>query len=188
MTTWFTADTHFGHENVIRYCERPFASVQEMDEALIENWNYITRPKDTIYHLGDFTLAGKEKANDYFSSLNGKISLIPGGHDKRWIRQGEYRSKSGYSINILPALHTIKLSIPDCEQPKLVVLCHYSMRVWDRSHYESWHLYGHSHGNLPTIKNSLDVGIDCWDYKPISIETVYRAIHSLNKELDQGDD
>ena len=72
MATWFTADTHFGHGNVIRYCERPFASVEEMDEVLIENWNYVIRPKDTIYHLGDFTLTGKEKANDYFSSLNGR--------------------------------------------------------------------------------------------------------------------
>ena len=82
MTTWFTADTHFGHANVIRYCERPFASVQEMDDVLIENWNYIIKPKDTVYHLGDFTLAGKEKANDYFSRLNGKIL-----NNSRWTRQ-----------------------------------------------------------------------------------------------------
>lgn len=183
MATWFTADTHFGHKNVIRYCARPFTSVQEMDEALIEYWNDIVKPKDTIYHLGDFTLVGKEKAQDYFSSLNGKISIIPGGHDKRWIRQGEYRSKSGYPIKILPALQSIKLLIPDQELPKLVILCHYSMRVWDRSHYGSWHLYGHSHGNLPTIKNSLDVGVDCWDFKPISIKTVYQAIHSLNQKI-----
>jgi len=188
MATWFTADTHFGHKNVIRYCERPFTSVQEMDEALIENWNDVVKPKDTIYHLGDFTLAGQEKASDYFSSLNGNILLIPGGHDKRWIRQGEYRSKSGYPINILPALHTIKLSIPNQEQPKLVVLCHYSMRVWDRSHYGSWHLFGHSHGKLPSQMNSLDVGVDCWDYQPISIETVYQAINSLNNKFEQGAD
>jgi calcineurin-like phosphoesterase family protein len=176
MAIWFTADTHFGHKNVIRYCERPFTSIQEMDEALIENWNNNVKPKDTIYHMGDFILAGQEKANDYFSSLNGKILLIPGGHDKRWIRQGEYRSKSDFPINILPALHTIKLAMPDQEKPKLVVLCHYSMRVWDRSHYGSWHLFGHSHGNLPSQKNSLDVGVDCWNFYPVSLDDVRRKL------------
>jgi calcineurin-like phosphoesterase family protein len=179
MTTWFTADTHFGHANVIRYCERPFITIQEMDEALIENWNHVIRSDDTIYHLGDFTLSGQEEAIYYFSRLNGMISLIPGGHDKRLIRKGEYRSKSGYPVNILPPVYTIKLSIPDHEQLKLVVLSHYAMRVWDRSNYGSWHLYGHSHGTLPSLKNSLDVGVDCWDYKPITIETIYQAICNL---------
>jgi calcineurin-like phosphoesterase family protein len=186
MSIWFTADTHFGHANIIRYCERPFDSLQEMDEVLIESWNQVIRPKDTIYHLGDFTLSGREEANYYFSRLNGNVSVIPGGHDSRWIRKGEYHSKSGYPVNILPPLHTIKVSITGLEQSKLVVLCHYSMRVWDRSHYGSWHLYGHSHGKLPSQKNSLDVGVDCWDYKPISIETIYKAIRNYSEESDQG--
>ncbi|MGD2156816.1 MAG: hypothetical protein PVG14_00145 [Anaerolineales bacterium] len=186
MTIWFTADTHFGHANIIRYCERPFASVQEMDEALIENWNDVIKPKDTIYHLGDFTLTGQEGANLYFSRLNGMISLIPGGHDKRWVRKGEYRSKSGYAIKILPPLYTIKLPILGRDQLKLIVLCHYSMRVWDRSHYGSWHLYGHSHGNLPSLKNSLDVGVDRWDYQPVSIESIYQAIRDLKSVSEQG--
>ena len=188
MATWFTADSHFGHANIIRYCKRPFASVQEMDETLIKNWNLVIRHKDTVYHLGDFTLGDQEEANHYFSRLNGILSLIPGGHDKRWIQKGEYSSKSGYPITILPPLNTIKLSIPGLGQPQLVVLCHYSMRVWDRSHYGSWHLYGHSHGNLPPLKNSLDVGVDSWDYQPVSIETIYPAICNLNKEPDQSAD
>jgi calcineurin-like phosphoesterase family protein len=172
MTTWFTADTHFGHANIIRFCERSFASLEEMDEALIENWNHVIKPKDTIYHLGDFTLSGQEKANLYFSRLNGRISVIPGGHDKRWIRKGVYRSKSGDPVNIMPPLYTIKIPVPGHEQLQTIVLCHYSMRVWDRSHYGSWHLFGHSHGNLPPLKNSMDVGVDCWGYYPVSIETI----------------
>ncbi|MEA3350694.1 MAG: phosphoesterase [Chloroflexota bacterium] len=176
MSVWFTADTHFGHTNIIRYCERPFSSVEEMDSALIENWNQIVNSGDTVYHLGDFTLAGQEKANYYFFRLNGRISVIPGGHDKRWLRKGDYVSKSGHPVIILPSLHTIKLSMPNLEQPQLIVLCHYSMRVWDRSHYGSWHLYGHSHGNLPPLKNSLDVGVDCCDYMPVSVNTICQAI------------
>ena len=76
MTTFFTADTHFGHKNVIRYCNRPFASATEMDERLIENWNKIVGPDDLIYHLGDFTLLGEDLAAGYFQRLNGKIHII----------------------------------------------------------------------------------------------------------------
>ena len=176
MAVWFTADTHFGHANVIRYCERPFSSLQEMDDTLIRNWNQVVHPEDTVYHLGDFTLAGTEEAHHYFSQLNGTISIIPGGHDKRWLHKWEYVPGLGQSVAILPPLHTIRLSISGLEQPQLIVLCHYSMRVWDRSHYGSWHLYGHSHGNLPPLKNSLDVGVDCWDYRPVSAQIISQTI------------
>jgi calcineurin-like phosphoesterase family protein len=174
MTIFFTADTHFGHENVIRFCNRPYSSASEMDKKLIENWNQSVDPNDIIYHLGDFTLLGKKQAKDYFQQLNGRIHVIPGGHDRRWIGKGTYRSGSGHTVSILPPLHTIKVSLPDSGQPQLIVLCHYSLRVWDRSHYGSWHLYGHSHGNLPPLENSLDVGVDCWDYSPVSLENINR--------------
>ena len=172
MTIFFTADTHFGHENVIRYCHRPFASAAEMDDQLIENWNQAIGPDDIIYHLGDFTLMGKEPASRYFKHLNGNIHVIPGGHDHRWIGKGTYRSGSGHTVSILPPLHTIKVPLPNNDQHQLIVLCHYSLRVWDRSHYNSLHLYGHSHGNLPPLANSLDVGVDCWDYLPVSLEII----------------
>ncbi len=176
MTVWFTADTHFGHANIIRYCKRPCASVTEMDDMLIENWNQVVRPGDYMYHLGDFAMGGRDQAAHYFSRLNGVISIVPGGHDKRWLRKGEYRSKSGHPVTILSPLHTLKLSIPGIAQHQMVVLCHYAMRVWDRSHYGSWHLYGHSHGNLPPLQNSLDVGVDCWDYYPLSLMRVAEEI------------
>lgn len=177
MNIWFTVDTHFGHENVIRYNQRPFSSVSEMDEALIENWNEAVQPDDTIYHLGDFTLKGKSQAEDYFHHLNGRIQVVPGGHDHRWNQKHDYYSKSGHPVVILPPLQTIKVSLPVSDQQQLIVLCHYSMRVWDRSHYGSWHLYGHSHGNLPPIANSLDVGVDCWEYRPASLAAVQKEIN-----------
>lgn len=176
MKIWFTADTHFGHENVIRYNKRPFSSVSEMDEALIKNWNKIVHPKDTIYHVGDFTLLGKKPTADYFQQLNGRINVIPGGHDHRWVGKSDYVSGSGHPVVILPPLKTVKFPLPDSDQVQLIVLCHYSMRVWDRSHYGSWHLYGHSHGNLPPLKNSLDVGVDCWEYRPVSLAADQNAL------------
>ena len=179
MTTWFTADTHFGHENVIQYCQRPFASATEMDEQLIENWNNSVESNDIIYHLGDFTLLGKDPAEVYFQRLNGRIHIIPGGHDHRWLGRQTYHSCSNHPVLILPSLHTIKISLSEVDKPQLIVLCHYSLRVWDRSHYGSWHLYGHSHGNLAALENSLDVGVDCWDYRPISLETVSRGLNQF---------
>ena len=170
MTIWFTADTHFGHENVIRYNKRPFSSVEEMDETLIENWNKVIHPDDTIYHLGDFTLLGKGPAKSYLNSLTGIIHVVPGGHDHRWIGKDTYTTGTGHPVQILPPLQTIKVTLPEPYQYQLIVLCHYSLRVWDRSHYGSWHLYGHSHGNLPPLDNSLDVGVDCWDYQPVSLD------------------
>lgn len=181
MTIWFTADTHFGHANIIQYCNRPFSSVGEMDEKLIENWNCVVNPDDTIYHLGDFTLAGKKIAREYLRHLNGRIFVVPGSHDNKWLGKGECLSHSGHPVTILPPLYTLKVPVSNTGQSQLIVFCHYSMRVWDRSHYGSWHLYGHSHGNLPSLKNSLDVGVDCWDYQPVSVDIIFQAINNQEK-------
>ncbi len=176
MSIWFTSDTHFGHANIIRYCDRPYSSLSEMDEALVAKWNQVVRPNDIVYHLGDFTLGKQEQAAAHFAHINGRISVIPGGHDKGWVSKGEYISKSGHPVVILPPLVTIKLPVPGVEPSQMIVLCHYAMRVWDRSHYGSWHLYGHSHCNLPQHLKSLDVGIDCWNYFPVSLEQVAAQI------------
>jgi len=176
VSIWFTADTHFGHANIIRYSNRPFASVAEMDEELITRWNQRVQPDDRVYHLGDFTLGGPEQAAGYFARLNGEILVVPGGHDWRWLKGGGYRSRSGLEVTVLPPLCTIKVPLPGLGRHQVVVLCHYAMRVWDRSHYGSWHLYGHSHGSLPPLPNSLDVGVDVWDYQPVSVELVMARI------------
>lgn len=77
---FFTSDTHFGHTNILQFCNRPFHSVQEMNEALINNWNNVVRPEDTVYHLGDFAFGGSQLWNDVLSKLNGHIYLILGNH------------------------------------------------------------------------------------------------------------
>jgi calcineurin-like phosphoesterase family protein len=159
MAIWFTADTHFGHTNIIKYSNRPFASSDEMDEKLIENINRVVKPNDTLYHLGDWSF---RNAAGYRQRINCQdITLILGNHDKE---RGVYpRLFRG----VYPYLE-IK------SEGRSITLCHYAMRVWNKSHHGAWQLYGHSHGSLPDDPNSLsfDVGVDCWAYTPINLRTV----------------
>jgi calcineurin-like phosphoesterase family protein len=155
---WFTSDTHFGHANIIKYSNRPFTDVDEMDKILIQNWNAKVRPDDTIYHLGDFAFHHFKRYRD---QLLGHIHFIKGNHDKE-ADKNKHRFESYHNLS--------QISVDG--QP--IVLCHYAMRVWNKSHHGAWQLYGHSHGSLPDDPNSLsfDVGIDCHNYFPISFDEV----------------
>lgn len=143
---FFTADTHFGHANVIRHSGRPFASIEEHDEALIENWNSVVTYKDTVYHLGDFAW---RDALRYWERVNGSICLIRGNHEGA-------AEKIKHKFMWFKDVHMIKVG----EQS--IWLSHYSHEVWSRSHHGAWHLYGHSHNSLRANMNrrSMDVGVD----------------------------
>ncbi len=104
MTTWFTADTHFGHTNVIRYCARPFDSVQAMDETLIENWNQVVRPKDTVYHLGDFTPGGQQKGAQYFTISTSSCSS--------WAVVSMFEINSLLDKSAVRSISTVLLGLP----------------------------------------------------------------------------
>lgn len=161
---WYTSDTHFGHANVIRYSERPFQSVDEMDEAIIANWNRVVQPNHDVYHLGDFAFS--KNPDRYLSRLNGRKHLIIGNHDS------EITLKSTYWESVQPYL--------EVNENKLkIILSHYAMRVWNKSHYGAIMLYGHSHGSLPGSDQSLDVGVDCWNYYPISLEHIQNRLATL---------
>lgn len=179
MKTFFTSDTHFGHANIIKYCSRPFASVEEMDNTLIHNWNAVVRPEDTVYHLGDFAVGGGPAA-PYLRRLNGTIYFCLGNHDKRlrFIKAYldiELELQDHFAGSYLND-DKVKFGIPYLREVTVekqeIVLCHYAMKVWNGSHKGSWQLYGHSHGTLPDDPNSLscDVGVDCWNYFPVSME------------------
>lgn len=173
MTTFFTADTHFGHSNIIKYCKRPYSCAQEMNEMLIKNWNDVVTPSDTVYHLGDF--AFDNNPEKYLCRLNGQKFLIKGNHDKKpcfvlpgWTHVYDYKE--------------IKI------EKQTIILFHYALRVWNKSCHDSWSLYGHSHGKLPDDPMSLnmDVGVDCHGYTPISFEKirVLMNVKIKNKEAN----
>jgi len=172
MNTWFTADTHFGHSNIIRYCNRPFSDSVEMDNAIIANWNNVVGKDDLVYHLGDFCFGNFDH---YFNQLNGLIIFIKGNHDKiAWQNRAKFYSSSD-------SYREIKVN----EQE--ITLSHYSFRVWNESHYGSWNLYGHSHGSLPDDPNAraIDVGVDCHKFTPISFEQIAAIMEKKNfKPID----
>jgi calcineurin-like phosphoesterase family protein len=178
MTVFFSADFHLGHSNIIKYCGRPFENVHEMNEKIIENYNAIVAPDDHLYFLGDFSFCSPGLTIEFLKRLHGKKFMIQGNHDKALTKE-EVRPY----IEWLKDYH--KLSIQDKDAARGVqdiVLMHYAMRVWDKSHWGAWQLYGHSHGSLPDDPNALaiDVGVDCHNFKPITYDEI-KVIMSKKK-------
>ena len=168
MRTFFTSDHHFGHANIIKYANRPFSNVNDMDKEMIRAWNSVVHYDDLVYHVGDFCFAD---ANPYVHALNGKIMYIRGNHDKQiinWMRMNR-QSK----VIDCHELHQFDVD------GQGFVACHFAMRVWNKSHFGTWHVYGHSHNSLPDLIDSLsmDVGVDSahaliGEYRPFSFEEV----------------
>lgn len=170
---YFTADTHFGHKNILDFQKNRsvFSSVEEMDSTLISNWNKVVGKGDTVYHLGDFALAPQGRIREILNQLNGHIRLLVGNHDRAFNKPfGEVMILEGYIDVIYKGYYELK------NEGQLFVLNHYAQRVWNRSHYGTIHLYGHSHGSLPGLGRSVDVGVDSTELpgelRPHSIEEI----------------
>jgi len=181
VTIWFTSDNHFSHSNILKFCNRPFANVQEMNAEMVRRWNEDVRDDDVVYHLGDFTLSANA---GWFRRLRGTVRVVPGGHDKRWLKQhakNPYRTASGKIVEILPPLFT--LEVPRGKRPLVVALCHYPMLSWDRSHHGSIHLHGHSHGVAVSDDRykRIDVGVDAWGFMPVSLEEIERLAEKIGR-------
>ena len=148
---FFTADEHYGHQNIIKYTNRPFTSVEEMDEEIIKRHNEVVGKTDIVIHAGDFSLIRNREIvfKKYVNRLKGSHVFLKGSHD-RWMNSS-YHEIWDKTIDGIP-----------------IVVCHYAMRVWHRSHYNSWNLYGHSHGKLEPIGKQWDIGVDTNSFYPYS--------------------
>lgn len=152
---FFTADEHYHHNNILRYCGRPFYDIEEHDVEIIKKHNSVVRPGDTVVHAGDFTLISNRAKvqNDYINRLNGTHIFLKGSHD-RWLHSQSCRIWE----------KTI--------EGQFIVVCHYSMRTWHRSHYNSWQLYAHSHGKLAPQGKQHDIGVDNNNFYPLSFDEI----------------
>jgi calcineurin-like phosphoesterase family protein len=184
---YFTSDEHFEHQNVISFCNRPFNNVDDMREQLIERHNSRVKSGDLVYHLGDmfWKTCSEDQALEIMSRLNGNHYYINGNHEELMKRSKKLQARFVW-VRDIAKLHSTDIS------PR-IVLFHYAMLVWEGSHRGDWSLYGHSHGeikkdianaNQVDRMNSFDVGVDCWNYYPVSLEEV--AIEIKRKQKLSG--
>lgn len=187
QNVWFTSDCHFCHANVIKYDNRPFNDVEEMNEKLILNWNSVVGEKDVVFYLGDLSFdRGGGNTERIVNELNGKIHYILGNHDdERDIRKlNRFETISDY----------VNLSINDLDNPRKkqgIMMMHYPILSWDKAHHGDWHLHGHCHQSLVTQnpeyykRKVLDMGCNGWDYRPVSYNEI-KAIMAA-KEIERVD-
>lgn len=177
MKIFLTSDHHFGHGNIIKHCRRPFSSAEEMDAAMIANWNTMVGREDIVYHLGDFAFV-KNRAGltNYISRLNGRIVLIKGNHDDKVVWKNRdlfYAAHDSY----------LETSINGVE----VTLCHYPLLVWNKSHYGSLHAYGHVHQNMSDQERllSMNVCVENTSFAPISFEEFAAFLAEKQDKIDK---
>ena len=172
--TFFTSDLHFGHKNIIRFDNRPFTSIEEMDKVLIANWNKRVSAEDTVYILGDISWYNDDKTAEIFTSLNGHKILIKGNHDR-------VHGKVRHCFDEITDYKEIKID------GNPIVLCHYPITFFNRHHYGAYMFYGHVHNShewqmtenykyeleqLDIRCNMFNVGCMVWNYEPVTFEEI----------------
>jgi calcineurin-like phosphoesterase family protein len=157
---FFTSDTHFGDHRTLNIHKRPFASVAEMDAALIERWNEAVGPDDEVWHLGDVARRAAD-VPDLLARLNGRKHLVRGNNDP----PGTGEAAGWASVQNYAELET---------EGRLLILCHYPFRSWNGQHKRSINLHGHSHGRLKPLPRQFDVGVDAWEFRPVMLGQLLR--------------
>lgn len=172
---YYTADLHFNHKNVLKYDNRPFNSVEEMNETIINNWNSIINNTDDVYIIGDICLGNPAK---YLDRLKGKLHLIIGNHDGETLKKCRDYFES---IDTYKKIH---------DNGKTIILCHYPIVEWDGFYRGTYHIYGHIHNSLNNtyyIMKNLDLALNAGcminNYIPVTLEqliennTNFKALH-----------
>ena len=172
----FCSDPHFGHGNIIKYCDRPWETSVKMDEALITNWNMEVDHGDTVWCLGDMFFCDAGRAKEIMGHLNGKKNLILGNHDK--VIRNQVPLQNLFE-KIYPELHAETIV------GVYVTMCHYPMLTWNRARRGSFNLHGHVHSKVPTDGKyrRYDVGVDANNYAPVSWEEIKKTL----EKIEMGD-
>src|SRR4051794_11381362 len=157
---WFTSDNHFGHAGARGFYRRPFQSVVEMDQRMVENWNAVVQPEDEVWHLGDFAVRQPpERVRWLLTALNGRKHLIAGNNDDAHVTScAEWASVQSYMETVVDG--------------RTLILCHYPFRTWRDMGKGAINLHGHSHGRLKPMPRQFDVGVDAWDFRPVTLAQV----------------
>jgi len=179
---FFTSDLHFGHENVLRFDNRPFASVEEMDAELVRRWNEKVGKGDLVYVLGDLIWKSRNgDAHNLIRSLNGQIILIKGNHD-RFLHNAQAKA----ALAGIKDYDDIRVTLED-GSVRRCILSHYFIPFYNGHRHQAIHLHGHSHFtdeadlelkmamelNESGFKNEIyNVGCMYWDYAPVTLDEI----------------
>lgn len=155
MTVFFTADTHFGHAAARAFYRRPFATLAETDAAMVARWNAAVAPGDDIWHLGDFAVR-HPAPGALLEGLHGRKHLVTGNNDPA-------------AIAALPGWASVAPYMELEIDGARLVLCHYAFRTWRDMSRGALNLHGHSHGRLRPQARQFDVGVDVWDFRPVTL-------------------
>lgn len=160
MTVFFTSDTHFGDPRILRIDRRPFPDLPTHDAALVEAWNAVVGPEDTVWHLGDFALGPPpERIAALLAALHGEKRLIIGNND-------------GPATLAAPGWASVAHYAETEVEGRRLVLCHYAFRTWNGLGRGAINLHGHSHGRLKPIPRQYDVGIDAQGLHPVTLDQI----------------
>lgn len=166
---WFTSDTHFGHENVLKFTDRPWETIWQMNDAIVDSINGRVAVDDELYILGDFSF--KMTAQDAYGLRKRiacrRIHLVPGNHDKDWTQP----AVAG-AFTVEPPICVLKID------GQKIVLSHYPMADWQGMSHGSWHLHGHIHSSGGAYNGfnrrqgllRYDVGCDANGHSPVSLD------------------
>ena len=161
---YYTSDLHFGHANIIRFCNRPFADVKAMDDALIAAWNERVTNSDKVYIVGDLMFRAEQPPETYLDKLKGKKYLIIGNHDKSWMNK----------VKLDKYFESVERIMVFANGRNKVTLCHYPMMCFEGAYL----IYGHIHNNktdnywplLRTMDNALNAGVEVNNYQPVTFD------------------
>lgn len=173
---FFTADHHFGHENIIKHCKRPFKDADEMDQYMVDQWNSVVKKGDTVYHLGDIShkRADPERVMNIIEELSGDIDLLMGNHevdsDPTKDSRDTIYARMRIATSLFHAVHEGYFYLRLDGQ--LITMSHYAQETWHDMSKGTWHLHGHSHGKLNKKLRRLDVGVDTHDFRPWSLDEI----------------
>jgi calcineurin-like phosphoesterase family protein len=174
MSIWYTSDLHLGHANIIKYCDRPFKSADEMNRTIVNNWNSVVKPEDRVFVLGDVALGKINESLEFVRELNGQKLLIPGNHDRCWSGHKEIRpiDRTMYEDVGFKIIGEDVINIHGWR------LCHfpYEGDSHDGDRFDSHRpvkgserilVHGHVHEKWIVNGDQINVGVDVWDFMPV---------------------
>ena len=196
MTNWLTSDLHLGHVNIITYCDRPYASVDEMNDDLVRRWNEVIAHDDTVWVLGDVALGRLDDSLAYVAYLNGTKFLVPGNHDRmfkcsgtKWTNATQRYLDVGFTAVLDNETDLLVYT------PWYVTACHFPFSGEARDGHEDRFVdhrpidkgqrlvHGHTHGKWRRNGRMIDVGVDAWGGYPVSFESVIALFNASDERV-----